>query len=213
MEKSKAINKICYIVGAGEFSADRFTIDFSAPESLLIAADGGYNHLCAISVKPDIIIGDLDSIKSDIPDDIELIELNPEKDDTDIMSAVKHAISKGYRCFHIYGGLGGRLAHTLANIEILAFLSKNKMESWLFSDDCVITAVSDGEINFDKSRRGTISVFSHDETAHEVYLKGLKYPVNGGDLKNTFPLGVSNEFIGLPSSVSIKCGTLIVVLE
>ena len=55
-----------------------------------------------------------------------------------------------------------------------------------------------------------MSVFSYSAEASGVYLKGLKYELENGMLTNTNPIGVSNEFTGSDSIISVNNGTLII---
>ncbi len=52
---------VCYIFGAGEFSSCDISL---MDEDLVIAADGGYDHLIQIGLRADIALGDFDSIQS-----------------------------------------------------------------------------------------------------------------------------------------------------
>ena len=116
---------VCYIFGAGEFSPCEITL---TDEDLVIAADGGYDHLIELGLRADIALGDFDSVTShEIWDDniCEKFTYPPEKDDTDMLLAIRLGLSKGYHSFAIYGGLGGRLDHTIANIQALAYLATN----------------------------------------------------------------------------------------
>lgn len=198
---------ICYIVGAGECKS----LDFTKTDGdLVIAADGGYKYLEAVGIKPDIVIGDFDSLDS-APDAERVIKLMPEKDITDTYAAISEGIKAGYNCFHIYGALGGRIEHTLANIQLVAALSEKNIEARIIDGSSVITAVSSGTLKFSSAYKGYISVFSHSDKCCGVCLRGLKYPLENADLCNVFPLGVSNEFIGMESEIIIGSGTAIVV--
>ena len=199
----------CIIVGAGDFTA--VSLDISGGD-YVIAADGGYDHLIGIGITPDTVIGDFDS-RDGIPNHPHVIKLNKIKDDTDMIAAVNIGIDRGYSEFHIYGATGGRLDHTLANIQTIAYLSKQKCTAYIHGDDYIITAITDGTRTFDKSHSGIISIFSHDTTVSGVTLTGLKYPLNDVTLTNTFPLGVSNEFIGGESAVTVRNGTVIVIYK
>lgn len=208
MDKNRE-NEICYIVGAGDFFADEIIPN---SDDLVIAVDGGYNHLKERGVRIDLVIGDFDSM-SFIPRHPNLIRLKKEKDDTDMAAAIKIAIDKGYGTAYLYGGTGGRFDHTLSNIQCLVYLSRHNVRGYLFGKDYVLTAVTNAALQFDKEARGFISVFSHTDKSVGVNLKGLKYELNDAVLTNGFPLGVSNEFIRQESSVSVKEGTLIVYHE
>lgn len=108
--------------------------------------------------------------------------------------------------------MGGRIDHTIANIQILAYLSPNSMQGFLFGKDSVITAITNRKVSFDKVPSGYISIFSYTPKSEGVYLQGLKYELENAVLTNTFPLGVSNEFIGKESSIAVDNGMLLIVL-
>lgn len=201
-------DKICYIVGAGE----NYGLDFTpSANDFVIAADAGIRYLEECGITADLVIGDFDSL-DDVPSYPNTITLKAEKDDTDMLAAVREGIKAGYSDFHIYCGMGGRIDHTIANLQVLAYLSENGMRGFLFGKDNVITAITNQTITFDKIPSGYVSVFSHTEKSEGVYLRGLKYELTDAVLTNTFPLGVSNEFIGKKSSISVGSGTLLIVL-
>lgn len=201
-------DKICYIVGAGE----NYGLDFTpSANDFVIAADAGIRYLEECGITADLVIGDFDSL-DDVPSYPNTITLKAEKDDTDMLAAVREGIKAGYCDFHIYCGMGGRIDHTIANLQVLADLSENGMRGFLFGKDSVITAITNQTITFDKIPSGYVSVFSHTEKSEGVYLRGLKYELTNAVLTNTFPLGVSNEFIGKKSSISVGSGTLLIVL-
>ena len=197
----------CIIVGAGDFNAAVFN---SSHGDYIIAADGGYDYLTSIGCTPDVVIGDFDS-RDGVPDHPNVIKLNKIKDETDMIAAVNLGLERDYREFHIYGAAGGRLDHTLANIQTIAYLSKKQCSAYIYGDNYIITALTDGTITFDKSYTGMISIFSHDTAVSGVTLTGLKYPLDNVTLTNTFPLGISNEFTGTEASVTVNHGTVIIL--
>lgn len=198
---------ICYIVGAGK----NHGLDFvSQPGDYVIAADGGLKYLEQSGIKADLVIGDFDTLRYK-PDHPNVITLSEEKDDTDTLAVMREGIDKGYSTFYIYCGMGGRIEHTLANMQLLAYLSQSNRKGFLFGKDCVITAVTNGSMAFSDSAQGHVSVFSFSDTAMGVYLKGLKYELHNATLTSTFPIGVSNEFIGKKSVVAVTDGTILVV--
>lgn len=201
-------NAICYIIGAGE----NYGLDFTPTSNdFVIAADAGLRYLEQSGITADLVIGDFDSL-DDTPAHPNTKVLSPEKDDTDMLAAVREGTRAGYSVFHIYCGMGGRIDHTIANIQILAYLSQNNMQGFLFGKDSVITAITNRKLSFDTIPSGYISVFSYTEKAERVCLHGLKYELKNATLTSTFPLGVSNEFIGKESSISVGNGMLLIVL-
>ncbi|NMN00433.1 thiamine diphosphokinase [Bifidobacterium sp. DSM 109958] len=208
-------NETCVIFGAGEYYPGPFDAPVVPEGALVIAADGGLDHARALGVAPDLVIGDFDSLEGSRPAAGErTIALPPQKDDPDMLSALKIGWLHGRRTFHVYGGLGGRLDHTLANVQLMALLASRGGIGFLHGDGMVVTAIADGELAFpanDVAPGRMVSVFSHSDASHDVSEPGLKYQLEHGELTNTVVQGVSNEFLpGVPSAISVRRGTLIV---
>ena len=198
---------ICFIVGAGT----NFGLDFiPADGDYVIAADGGYDHLHKQGIAVDLSIGDFDSV-SNKPTHGNIITLNKEKDQTDTYEAVQVGITKGYEIFHVYCGTGGRFDHTLANMQLLGYLAHANKRGYLVGQDYVITVITKGSIFFDSNCQGYVSVFSYSDKSSGVSIKGLKYELENHSLTNTYPIGVSNEFTGAPSTISVESGALVVI--
>ena len=198
---------ICYIVGAGECKK----LDFTKKDGdIVIAADGGYKYLQQAGIKPDIVIGDFDSLGK-APEGEKIIRLKPEKDVTHTYAAVSEGMKCGYSRFNIYGASGGRIEHTLANIQLIASLAEKNMQASIFDGSTVITAITAKTLRFDSAYNGYISIFAHSDKCTGVCLRGLKYPLENAELSNLFPLGVSNEFLGVESEIVIGNGTAIIV--
>ena len=200
---------ICYIYGAGEHFAPPAVV---LPGDYIIAADGGCDYLEMYGITPDLAIGDFDSCETSLRGR-QTIMLPIEKDNTDMAEALRVGFGNGFRVFHIYGGVGGRIEHPLANIQLLAELASKGARGFLHDRGNVITAIKNAEISFNSNAAGYVSVFAHSDAARGVYEKGLKYALDNAVLLNTNPLGISNEFIGLPSSISVDDGTLVVVYK
>jgi len=177
----------------------------------VIAVDGGLRYLKELKITPDLIIGDFDSLGY-VPDKGNIIELSTEKDDTDTMAAVRVGFDMGFSDFYIHFGMGGRLDHTMANIQTLAFIQQNGGFGLLFGvkEGAVLV---DRSIGFSEHMRGYISVFSYTNEASGVSLEGLKYELKDGVMTNSFPMGCSNEFVGQKSRISVKEGILMIIFQ
>lgn len=198
-------NSICHIFAAGEL--------FSPPDTrggFVIAADGGYAHVSALGIAPNLIIGDFDSLGY-VPDGAEVIKLPEMKDETDTAAALRIGWERGFRVFHIYGGTGGRIDHTLANIQCIADIARSGGRAFLHDNGTILTAAAPGSIRFSRESRGVISVFAHTDRVSGVYERGLKYSLNNALLESHTPLGVSNEFIGKEAEISFSSGILVIV--
>lgn len=177
----------------------------------VIAADAGYAALVRQGIRPDLVVGDFDSL-GEAPAGENVVRHPVQKDDTDMMLAVKLGLERGFLDFRLYGALGGRLDHTLANVQTLQYLAAHGARGFLVGDVC-LTAVMNGEIRFRPEARGVISVFCLASPATGVDLEGLLYPLRNHTLTPDFPLGVSNEFTGAPSCVRVGEGCVVVVFD
>lgn len=200
---------ICVIFGGADIE------DYSCvsiPEgAVVIAADGGYRHCVRLGIRPDCIVGDLDSNICELPDSCEIITAPCEKDDTDLMMAVKSAFEDHISKFHIYGADGGRMGHTVASIQTLAYIDSRGGEGILHGNGFVMRICSTKKISIYNDGYRYVSLFSFTERS-EILLSGLKY---SGDitLTSVFPLGVSNEFSGSSAEITIKSGKILIILE
>ncbi|MBE6552325.1 MAG: thiamine diphosphokinase [Ruminococcaceae bacterium] len=201
--------KICYIYGAMPLTSKPMIPE---EKDLIIAADKGYETLKKIGLEPAFAVGDFDSLEF-VPTDTEIILHPVEKDDTDMSLAVNEGIKRGFDTFVIYGGMGGRPDHTYANIQLAADMAKKGIKVFFIGEGYTVTALYESEILFDKKAKGNISVFSVTDSSKGVYEQGLKYSLSDAVLTNTVPLGVSNEFMGTESRVSVKKGILLVMFE
>ncbi len=201
---------VCFIVGAGCVAPDLHL--GVSPDDLLIAADAGWLTVEKMGLAPHLVVGDFDSLGRR-PDHPNAVVLPTVKDDTDMHAAIKLGLERGYARFALYGGTGGRLAHTLANLQLLDGLARQGCRGFLVGDGTVATAVYNGTLEFPDCMKGYVSVFCTSGTAKGVTLSGLKYELNSAELTGSFPLGVSNEFTSRSAWVSVEDGTLLVLWQ
>lgn len=204
-------SNICYIVGAMSLTPD--LRPYPTPGDYVIAADRGFDSLMAYGVHPDLAVGDFDSL-GHRPNHPNVIQLPAEKDDTDMVYAIRKGLELGYRRFVLLGGVGGRLEHTLGNLQLLDWLARHGAQGFLAGEKTVATCIRDGAaVSFPASMTGYLSVFCNSGTAEGVDLSGLKYPLERYTLTGDFPLGVSNQFLGQEARVRAERGSLILVWE
>lgn len=179
--------------------------------AFIICADRGVEHAIKLDLKPDLIVGDFDSLGY-VPDaDCEIMTFRPEKDDTDLMIAVKQAVCKGKKNIRIYAALGGRLDHTIGNIQTLSFALDNGCRAELVSENEIVTLLAPGK-NFIQKKKGfSLSLFSYGDNVTGLCISGTKYTLNNGEINNSFPIGVSNEIIDDVAKITFESGKLLVV--
>lgn len=198
----------CVIFGAAAFDSLILPID---KDDLVIAADGGVNHLSKAGITPDVILGDFDSLGY-IPEGAQVFPV--EKDDTDVMLAVRHGLQAGFREFLIYGGMDGkRLDHTVANFQTLAFLRAHDARGYLVGREQLATVISNETAVFSPNAAGILSAFCLGKDASGVTIRGLQYSMETGTLAADFPLGVSNHFTGKEAEITVENGQLLLIWD
>ena len=200
--------KICYIVGAGDFD----TVFTPSEDDLVIAADGGYDSLRKNGIRCDLIIGDMDSVK-EVPRDIPIVRHKVKKDETDMHLSYLEGKKRGYSEFRIYGATGGRSDHTFANYCLLLYMKNNGDNGVICTAKDATRVVKNEEITLSGRAGAYVSVFAFGEDAEGVTIKGLEYETNEVTLKQSFPLGVSNSFIGKEARVTVKSGAVLIISQ
>ena len=189
----------CIMMCAGEYHPMEIDI---RPDDFVIAVDGGFAYLLEAGIEPDLLMGDFDSLEEGSADPIaryramgsdHFLQLPVAKDDTDTMAAAKLGLEKGYREFLIYGALGGRLDHLMANVQTLAFILHNGGQAWLYDRQTRVTVIGPGKFRLPAEFEGTVSLFALDSCLENVTIRGMKYEVEGATIRNDYPVGCSNE--------------------
>ncbi len=200
---------ICCIFGGADIT-DYSRINIPQ-DAVIIAADSGYRHCIKLGIKPDCIVGDFDSWEHELPDNCEIIRAPKEKDDTDLLLAVKIGLKKNIEKFHIYGADGGRMGHTIAAVQTLSYIDSCYGEGIIFGSSFRMQLLTKGENRFCNDGFSYISLFSLTETS-EAHVSGLKYS-GKIELCSNFPLGVSNEFISDTAVIKLLNGKILAVFE
>ena len=209
----------CILIGAGDLTVSEIPIE---ENDLCIAVDGGYEYCKLLEIIPDYILGDFDSIGEKEAESVaqiakaeqdKVIILPVEKDDTDMLAAIKLGLSEGYQSFRIYGGMGGRIEHTIANIQCLLYLKEHNAVGYLMDGTGMILVAKEEEISFQDSLEGYMSLFSMGDKA-VVSIENMKYLLKEQEVTNSFPLGISNEFIlGEKGKVTVHKGAVMMIVS
>ncbi len=182
-------------------------------QDYLIACDMGIDHVLKAEKKPDIMVGDFDSYDKKLPEKIPVIRAPKEKDDTDTMMAARYAIQEGYNQIILLGALGGRLDHTIANLQTAAFITEHTGHCVLYGRNETIYLIKDSMVTIPRGENHWISCFSWSEMTTGINYKGLKYPLQDAVLDFTFAKGVSNEFAEEEAVISVKEGILLIIVS
>ena len=179
-------------------------------KGFVIAADRGLDYALAAGIVPDVCVGDFDSAESAVPSGVECVKACPEKDETDAILAADIAIKRGFSRLRFLCAAGGRLGHTLANIQMLYGLKLRGISAELFGAHERVEILLDETVKIPRFD-GYLSVFSYGNSA-EISERGVKYQVENHVFTNDFPLGVSNEITEDFAEITVK-GCAIIVEE
>jgi thiamine pyrophosphokinase len=189
-----------------------------ASADVVVAADGGAQSLERLGRRPDLVVGDLDSIA---PQLLELlrdagvpIERHPaDKDASDAELAIERAQALGARRIVLLGATGGdRLDHELANVLLVADRRYAGLDLRLVRGRTVLRALHAGARLEIEARAGDgVTLLPIGGDAHGVRSAGLRWPLDGETLAFGRSRGLSNEVVATPASVQLERGTLLVV--
>lgn len=196
----------CLIVAGGIILDESKVLSKIPKYDYVITADSGYDNACKLSIKADVLIGDLDSIQSS--PDIETIKLKAEKDETDLKVATDFAIDKGYSKIIYLAATGGRIDHMLCNISLLEYADTKGIEAEIIDEINVVSYLSGKQVFESKSKY--VSVIP---TSEKIIFsaKGLKYKAENLEVKRCEVVSVSNEPVSEFFEIEILQGQAIIV--
>lgn len=173
----------------------------------VIAVDSGYNNAILLGLKPNIIIGDLDSIK-EYDNNIELIQYNPIKDDTDIKLALDYCINKYNNNIDIICATGNRIDHLLNNISMLSYLKDKGIKARILDEYNIISTLDEyNEINNISKYVSIIPISDYIiYSSTNLYYKANKLRVNRVNI-----MSISNQAIKDKFSIKIHKGEALLI--
>lgn len=202
------MNDRCLIISGGEQSA----IHAKAGD-FIIACDKGYQYAAEAGLIPNLFVGDFDSFDGEIASGIPVDKHASEKDDTDTMIAIRYAVEHGFKAVELCCALGGRLDHTLANLQSAVFAAMHGLSVKISGNDSVIYTLTKGEIKLKKLEGYSVSLIAASDECSGVFIRGAKYPLTDATVTNSFPIGVSNEWREGEVSISVGSGIMLIVLS
>lgn len=181
----------------------------------VLCADGGANYAIKASVKPDLVVGDLDSIDLDVlnrlkSQNIQLIKFPSKKDNTDTELALNYLIEKGYDEIILTGVIGSRIDHTLANMMLLYRLLKLGIKGKIINHKNTIY-ITDSSLTLKKKEGTFVSVIPVVGTSANVTLKGFEYELNNRIYETSSTLGISNIIAEDEGHIELKDGVCFVI--
>ena len=144
--------KICIILNGEIKNYDYInSVVVTGSYDYIICSDGGANHAYSMNIVPDYIIGDLDSVNENIIEyykskKVKFEKFPTKKDETDTELCIELSDKLKAKEIHLIGALGGRIDHTIANINLLYYIRKRGITPKIISEKEEIYIAMDEEI-------------------------------------------------------------------
>jgi len=184
-------------------------------DDYIICADGGTRHALALDLQPNLVIGDMDSLKKGGWQKLEKAGIPSEvyphdKNETDLELAIMRAIELEPKEILVIAALGGRLDHTLGNLALLsdpqlsAFNTRcdDGVEEIFFCREQVEVLGRSGHI---------LSLIPWGGPVQGIQTQGLRWSLNRETLYPQKTRGLSNEMLSDTASISVESGLLLIV--
>jgi thiamine pyrophosphokinase len=181
----------------------------------VICCDGGIRHAELLKIKPDVIIGDMDSasvvkLEQYEKQGVKVIKYPQEKDETDTQLALEYVLKLQPSAIEIWGALGGRLDHALANLSLLSMGVKAGIDTRLVDEYCEAFVVNKKN-SFKEAIGQTVSLFACPTGAERITSQGFQYSLNNESLGVDNVRGISNVITATPATISLDKGSLLVI--
>jgi len=211
------MKKVVFVVSGGDLGDPAFLREqaATAAPAAVICADGGAHYLAAAGIIPDLIVGDMDSLDSAILQSYEakgcrVIRHSQRKDETDTELALREAFRMQPAEVWIWGALGYRVDHLLANIALLTQGKREGIELKLIDEWCEVFLIDRRTVITGEAGQ-TVSLLPFAGRAVGVTLTGFEFSLTKAFMEIGQPYGVSNRLIGEQGIIEVDSGCLLAV--
>jgi thiamine pyrophosphokinase len=197
------------IVADGTFPQHEIPLGYLENAKRIVCCDGSTQSLVLAGLKPDAIVGDLDSLSDDLATMFaDRIFHDRNQDTNDLTKAVSWCSEMGYKEIVIVGATGKREDHTIGNISLLAEYITEMNIIMVTDTGILIPYLKSATISSFPGQQ--VSIFSIDPETRVTSL-GLRYPLSGTKIKNWW-VATLNESLGDNFSLEFD-GRLIIYLK
>ena len=175
----------------------------------MVCADGGANAAARAGIRPDLIIGDLDSVT---PATLRTFRSVPirrlvDQNSTDLEKAIRWLLRKGIRTISIVGATGGRLDHVAGNLHVIGKFSR-RADLQIVEEHGTLVAVGKSR-EFPYPRGSTLSLIPLSRCSG-ITTRGLRWELRNATLELGRRDGTSNVVVSSPATIRLRSGTLLV---
>lgn len=198
------------IVGNGETPQGEIPMLFLQHARFIVCCDGALEKLLKIGIKPDVVIGDCDSVSKERQQQFKDIIIKDQNEEyNDLQKALKYCQRQQLGPVAILGASGLRDDHQLANLSILNMYAEH-MDLIMVSNYGIFSFI-DKDTTFASVSGQEVSVFSIDGQAVFTF-EGLQYPVHNRRFTQLWE-GSLNKAVGKCFTVKISGGRGMVFRE
>lgn len=186
----------------------------------VVAADGGALKATALGLRPDLVVGDGDSLALERiaelrRDGVEVVIHPADKDESDTELAVRAALARGATSIVILGAFGGsRLEHSVANLMLPTLPDLAHLDVALIdgpSTARVIGVAGVGHAVISGQLGDYVSLLPLGERVDGVTTEGLRFALADATLVQGSTRGLSNELADVRGAVRTRSGRLAVI--
>lgn len=200
------------IFAGGESPNGDISQELPTPD-LVVAADSGYDNAVNSGYRVDVLIGDLDSLETELIPNHVIVERYPiDKDATDLELALSRVLGEHPQRLVVVGGGGGRLDHELGVALLLASERWSSIEEIDWFSDRAWVHVIHRRRSFHGDVGATVSLIPVGGDVGGVRTRGLKWELEDETLPQGTSRGVSNEFSSPVAEVTVGEGVLLAVV-
>lgn len=184
---------------------------------LVVAADGGARHARSLGIRPDVVVGDGDSLDTETARWLEeqgvpRVQYPTAKDETDLELALVYAVRAGAQEILLLGAQGGRPDQMLANLLLLAHPALSGCRVRLLGKNYQALVLRGGEeITLTGQVGDTLSLLPLSEEARGIETAGLRWTLSGDTLRLGPARGISNELTSPQARIALQEGLLLIV--
>ncbi len=194
-----------------------FYHNYILSNDLIVVADGGANYTFELGITPNLILGDLDSIRPEVLEyyqqqQVQFDTYPIEKDQSDTQLILKRLTARGYDNIIVMAALGGRIDHSLANIFLLERFARKGLRIRFVTPSSILELITT-EYLITNKKGATISLIPITEEVSDVNLIGFKYPLFNTTFKRGDTLSLSNVIIEEIAEIKFDQGKLLLIIN
>lgn len=191
-----------------------------SPEAndMVIGVDGGAIRLLDAGIVPALAIGDFDTIgeagvRRLKGAGVTIDQFPSQKDLTDSEIALKTALALAPSEIVMYGAIGSRMDHTLANLQLLYKAHQAGVWMRIESKENRVLLLSERfpALTIERNQYRFISLLPLSLSVTGITLEGFLYPLHEATVDMGMAIGVSNELIAPAGRITLRTGALFVM--